>query len=354
MKRTWTRWLPAAVVPAVIAAGVLAGSLPAGAADPLPAKTPEQVLAFMAEHNVKALSGTLEQTSNLGLPQLPEAGPSPTADGDDWLELLTAPHEARVYLDGPENARLQVMDRMAERDAVRQGNELWLYDSKDNTATHVTAPDHEAHEPPPGHEMPTPEVIAQKLLAAVDPSTQLAVEEDVQVAGRAAYNLVATPRATDTLVASVSVAVDGQTGLPLAVEVRAKGQEDPAFRTAFSSLALETPDPALFKFTPPPGATVEEVVLEGHEGRHGEHGDHDGKQHAKPSVTGSGWEAVVEIPAGAESRLDGVPLVQEAAVPVDGGRLFSTALVNVLLADDGRIFAGAVPLERLQAAAAAR
>jgi len=37
---------------------------------------------------------------------------------------------------------------------------------------------------------------------------------------------------------------------------------------------------------------------------------------------------------------------------VDGGRLLSTALVNVLLTDDGRLFAGSVPLERLQTAAA--
>jgi hypothetical protein len=39
-------------------------------------------------------------------------------------------------------------------------------------------------------------------------------------------------------------------------------------------------------------------------------------------------------------------------VPVQGGRLLSTALVNVLVLDDGRVVAGSVPLERLQAAAA--
>jgi hypothetical protein len=47
-------------------------------------------------------------------------------------------------------------------------------------------------------------------------------------------------------------------------------------------------------------------------------------------------------------------LLQQAAVPVPGGRLLSTALVNVLILDDGRVFAGSVPLERLQAAAVPR
>ncbi len=37
---------------------------------------------------------------------------------------------------------------------------------------------------------------------------------------------------------------------------------------------------------------------------------------------------------------------------VDGGRALSSTLVSVLITDDGRVFAGAVPVERLQAAAA--
>ena len=57
-------------------------------------------------------------------------------------ELLTGPHTARVYLDGPDNARIQVMDRMAERNAVRHGNEVWFYNSKDNTAAHMPAAGH--------------------------------------------------------------------------------------------------------------------------------------------------------------------------------------------------------------------
>ena len=137
--RTWLRWLPAAAVPAVIAAGALAGSLPASAGDPLPPKTPEQVLQLIAQHREPALSGTLEQSSELGLPELPKTGPG-TDSSNAWLELLTGPHTARVYLDGPDNARVQVMDRLAERNAVRHGNELWFYNSKDNTASHVQLP----------------------------------------------------------------------------------------------------------------------------------------------------------------------------------------------------------------------
>jgi hypothetical protein len=48
------------------------------------------------------------------------------------------------------------------------------------------------------------------------------------------------------------------------------------------------------------------------------------------------------------------PLLRQATVAVPGGRAISTSLLNVLLTDDGRMFVGSVPLERLQAAAAAR
>ena len=45
------------------------------------------------------------------------------------MELLSGSHTARVYIDGPAKARFQVMDMLAERDLVRNGNDLWLYNS---------------------------------------------------------------------------------------------------------------------------------------------------------------------------------------------------------------------------------
>jgi outer membrane lipoprotein-sorting protein len=390
MTAIWLRWTPAVAVPAVIAAGVLAGSLPASARDPLPEKTPAQVLAMIGQHQTKSFSGTVEQSSELGLPDVPQVGPTSGAGTGSLAELLTGPHSARVYIDGPTKARIQVMDRMAERDAVRQGNELWLYNSKDNTATHVTLPaaaskESRSHDMPAG--VATPEELAAKMLEKLDGSTDVAVAEDTEVAGRAAYNLVLTPRSAVTLVGSVAVAVDGENGLPLSVEVRARGQQEPAFRTAFSNLTLGAPDAALFNFSPPPGASVKEVAVpanpNGTKGQAdknrtgkdladknpaGRNTDNKNLRGHAPTVTGSGWERIVGIPAPSASapsesgesgkqsvdRLLNDPLLRQATVTVQGGRAISTSLVNVLLTDDGRTFVGSVPLERLQAAAAAR
>ena len=381
-------------VPAVIAAGVLAGSIPARAGDPLPEKSPAEVLALLGQHKVSTFSGTVEQSSDLGLPELPPAGPTsgPASAGGaaSLFELLSGGHTARVYMDGKAKARVQVVDRLAERDIVRRGNDVWFYSSKDNSTAHLTLPAFASDLPlyvpptagpqdpnvppaepdkPGGMHTHTPADIAGHLLAKVEPSTAVSIGEDVDVAGRTAYNLVLEPRTDATLVGKVAIAVDGETGMPLSVQVTARGASSPSFRAGFTSLSLDAPDDSLFTFAPPPGSPVKEL----------QYRDPDRwplnfrapgmiitpedlaalRQHpARPSVTGTGWETVVGIPAAAAggTLADSLlrdPLLSQAAVAVPGGRLLSTTLLNVLITDDGRIFAGMVQPDRLQAAASA-
>ena len=282
---------------------------------------------------------------------------------------------------------MQVMDRMAERDAIKNGKELWFYNSKDNTAAHAQLPADAADRHPahPGT-VPTPEELADKLLAKLDASTEVTVGPDTQVAGRAAYNLVLTPKSDTTLVESIAIAVDGEVGLPLGVELRARGQSEPAFSVAFTSLNLDAPDSSIFNFTPPPGATVKEIPLPDHKAGAATPPSDAAQRRlrsGRPSPEPAGnrcsnsprepsrfraWtspQAGAPDPATANplqpdpsapegTRSGAAALLEQAAVAVPGGRLVSTSLVNVLILDDGRILAGSVPLERLQAAAAQR
>ncbi|MBD1538613.1 hypothetical protein HC749_10580 [Arthrobacter sp. S13_S34] len=392
------RWVPAVAAPAVIAAGVLVGSIPARAGDALADKTPADVLALLAGHNTHTFSGTIEQASELGLPELPATGPSSGAASDDpaasAIEMLTGEHTARVFMDGKAKVRLQVVDRFAERNVIRRDDDVWFYSSRDNSTTHLTLPAHARDLPledqalpgtspdstspdstGPENTMvpPTPQELAAKFLAAADTTTAVSVGPDVQVAGRAAYNLVLEPRTGGTLVGMIAIAVDGETGMPLSVEVTARGAGEPAFRTGFTSLSLDAPDAALFNFVPPPGSTVEELQFQhpSHQaagprspGYPGAHTDPEQlaagiKDKAGSYLAGTGWETVVELPAesGAGAKLGTAlaqnPLLSQAAVVVPGGRLLSSALFNVLLTDDGRVFAGMVPADRLQAASSA-
>ena len=360
MRSARLRWLPALVVPAVIAAGALVGTSQAGAAVNLPDRTAEQVLTLMAQADVRAMSGTLRQTSELGLPQLPDEGPQASGGGPATavLDLLTGSHTARVYVDGPERLRAQVMDTLAERDLVRNGDDVWFYSSLENQAIHVSLPaDHEVgdHDRLTLEAVPTPEELARRLLAAADASTDITVGPDTTVAGRSAYDLLVRPRTTDTLVGQISVAVDSRTGLPLRVSITARGQEAPAFEVAFTTLDLAAPDASLFRFVPPEGASVRELSPAARAPMHRAQPGPLSSTAPEPRVIGEGWDAVVELPAGtAPPQLTRSPLLMELTRAVPGGRLLRTALVTVLLTDDGRVLAGSVPAQRLQTLAATR
>ncbi|SDI65425.1 Outer membrane lipoprotein-sorting protein [Arthrobacter subterraneus] len=355
-RKSWRQWTPAAIAAGAVGAAALVAPFSANAAVDLPDKTAAEVLALVQEKDVAAFSGTVEQTSNLGLPDLSALdaagggnGSPNDDDGGDTspasaaMELVTGSHTAQVYVNGPDQSRLQVLDQLEERNVIRNGDELWYYNSDENEALHATLGDHEK----PDGGTQAPHDLAAHFLEKVDPSTEVTVGSDRMVAGRAVYDLILTPRSAETLVGSVTVAVDGETGLPLGVAVAAAGSSDPAFSSAFTDISYEAPDESLFAFTPPDGATVTEVDPKDHQ--RGEHTHKETAEAEKPTVIGEGWDAVVVVPAGQQQIPEELA---QLSTPVDGGQLLSTTLVNVLLADDGRVLAGSVTVERLQAVAA--
>lgn len=341
------RWAPAVVIPVAIATAAIVTPLAAGAAD-LPVKSPSDVLRLVAASDTRSFSGTVEQTSDLGLPSLPSTSSgSQDASAADMLELALADHTAKVWVDGPTQVRVQVLDKLAERDAIRNGSDLWLYQSSGEKVSHATLPAHEQTAPTPDATATTPSQIAERFLDAVDPSTKVTLGDNVSVAGRDAYDLVLTPRTDQTLVGHVSIAVDGKTGIPLKVAVTPRGASAPGFEAGYTQFSDQKPDASVFAFTPPKGATVTEQKLP----TGGDAAKHAGT-HPRPTVTGEGWATVVALPAGsAPASVSGDPLFSQLTQPVDGGRALTSSLLSVLVTSDGRVLTGAVPVSTLQAAA---
>jgi outer membrane lipoprotein-sorting protein len=351
MTKKWLRWTPAVAVPVVIAGFAIAVPMSANASADLPEKSASELLQFVQASDVTALSGTVSQSSDLGLPDLSSLE---TDGGSDALELLTGDHEARVYLDAGVGARVQVLDSMAERDVISNGTDVWLYDSEQQTAVHSTVPQYEGVESTIPETVSTPAELAERFLAAIDPTTTVAVGSNTAVAGRDAYELVLSPKSDSTLIGSVAIAVDGETGVPLSVSVTADGGTAPAFSVGFSSVSFEAPDASLFEFTPPAGTEVteQEAPEQSATEQPGAEGDVTAE---KPTGTGTGWDAIVELPsrdAGADASLSDNPLLDQVMTATASGHVLQTALVSVLVTDDGRVFAGAVPAEALEAAAA--
>ncbi|MCU1422174.1 MAG: hypothetical protein JWN36_1825 [Microbacteriaceae bacterium] len=356
-----TRWIPAAAAVVVVAAGAIAVPIAANATADLAPKNAEQVLALMGSSKEDTFSGTVTTTTSLGLPSLPSVGGSAGSDSSGLssiLSMLSTPQNVRVYVDGPTKQRVQVLTNMAEQDVIHNGTDVWAWDSKKQTVEHTTlASRTETPKPTATH---SPADIAHQLVTKLKGSTNLSVGTTVKIDGRDTYTLVLTPKVSDTLVKNVSISVDAQSGLPLAVTANARGQKDPAVSVAFSKIDLSTPAASLFDFTAPKGAKVTEHVAPSHQSVKSRPGpvspDIDKN---KPTVVGTGWDAVVVTPANAQlvAGLGSASVAKQLGAlttAVPEGRVFHTSLVNVLLTTDGRVIAGSVSVDRLEAVASTK
>jgi len=352
-----TRWaVPVGAV--VVVGGVLAGSMisVAEASPPLPARTPAQLLAAVAgTTSAPPLTGTVVETASLGLPALPGTG-NPTS----LSSLLTGSHTINVWYADPGHYRLSVPQTGSESDIIRNGSSTWLWESDSNTVTHATVTPHQARpamkKPSSGPPL-TPQQAANQILAKVGPTTAVSVDSNVTVAGEAAYQLVLKPKTSDSLIGQVRIAIDGQRGVPLRVQVFAKGAQSPAIQVGFTSVSFVKPAAANFAFSPPAGAKVEQQTL-------------GTRQASGPAANdsftiGHGWLSVADLPSamavpakGASNSGSGsndlgsgdtnavVGALLRSATPVSGswgsGKLLRTSVMSVLILGNGRMLAGPV------------
>ncbi len=353
------RWaVPAGAL--IITGGVLAGSLisVAQASPGLPSRTPAQLLAQVADSTTPPLTGTVVETASLGLPSLPG-----TASPTSIASLLTGSHTVNVWYAGPRHFRLAVPGPLNETDVITDGDTAWLWQSTANTVTQYALPAR-GSAPQPTTPALTPQQAAQQVLATVGPTTTVSVDSNVTVAGQAAYELVLAPKDARSLVGQVQIAVDGRNGVPLRLQVYARGASTPAFQVGYTAIQFVTPDPAELTFTPPPGAKVTKESL----GRRPSSAPSG--QLSDVSTIGSGWLTVLDAPSAGLTTPGGKPASGKiasgdsgavlnallgSATQVSGswgsGRLLQTSLVSVLITDSGRVFVGAVQPSVLYAAA---
>jgi outer membrane lipoprotein-sorting protein len=277
----------------VATAGVIAGlQIPAAQASPvLPARTPAQLLAqISSDAQVPPLTGTVVESTSLGLPQLPAAG-SPTS----ITSLLTGSHTVKVYYQDASHFRLAVPQPEAETDVIGDGAKTWLWDSASNSVTEFVAPAKGTHPQKKLPQLPalTPQQAANQVLKAVGQTTLISLQSNVMIAGEPAYQLILAPKDHRSLVGKVQIAVDAKYGMPLRVEVFAKGAKSPAFQVGYTALQFTAPAPANFAFTPPPTASVKVVNL----GRDSKPAPGTRPQETSGFATfGKSWLTVAELP----------------------------------------------------------
>jgi outer membrane lipoprotein-sorting protein len=355
-----SRWaVPAGAL--VVIGAVLAGSLisVAQASPGLPPRTSAQLLAQVADSVTPPLTGTVVETAALGLPSLPG-----NSDPTSVAALLTGSHTVRVWYAGPRHFRVAVPESLSETDVITDGNTAWLWQSTANAVTEYSLPAKAAAPDTALTVAPlTPQQAAQQVLAAVGQTTTVRTDSNVTVAGRAAYELVLAPRDPRSLIGQVDIAIDGRDGVPLRLQVFARGASSPAFQVGYTAIQFATPAAADLTFSAPPGAKITHQNLTAPAG--------SGQRPGDVSTIGSGWLAVLDLPsAGLTTPGASVPAsgsgysgdsaavlnaLLKSATPVSGtwgsGKLLQTSLISVLITGSGRMFVGAVRPSVLEAAA---
>ncbi|MEV2253070.1 DUF2092 domain-containing protein [Streptomyces sp. NPDC050147] len=394
------------VVPVAVAgvAAATIGLVPALATsgDPkLPDVTAQELIEKIAASDTERLSGTVKISTDLGLPSFGgdmaggfapgggsggedgEGGEGSAADPRSKLmELATGTHTLRVAADGPDKQKLSVLDDAAEYSLIHNGDDVWAYDSKSNEAYHSKSAG-KAGDSGKGSgkgsgekDLPkgvpsTPKELADEALKAVDDTTSVKVDGTAQVAGRDAYRLVIKPKQSGSTVGQITVAVDSETGTPLKFTLTPSGGGSAVVDAGFTKVDFGKPAASTFDFTPPKGAKV----TEGDDAKAEEHGFKDGGKEFKGdkdmeglndlNVIGEGWTSIaeLELPGG-----QGIPTGGSGDVPPDAQRLldslgdkvsgefgsgtvFKTRLINALITEDGKVYAGAVTKDALVKAA---
>jgi hypothetical protein len=378
---------------AVLVVGVTVPGVGASAGDELPDRTAAQLLTDLQGAEASALQGSVAIDADLGLPALPQSpAAGPHDSGITVTDLLDGRTTMKVW-QSSDGARVAVTEDFGEIDVISDRTQVWIWSSADQSVVHALAPtpaqldqaqEHEGSDlQPPGAptwgqtdpnaafaEL-TPAELSAQVLAAVDPSTEVTTGPEVRVANRPAYQLVLTPRDSDTLIASVTIAIDAAERVPTRVTVTSAATGKPALTAGFTEVSCTAPDPEIFTFTPPEGAEVTEHdwSANGSNQAPGERPQADASA-AMPQVVGQGWSSVLVLPtAGLPTPGPTDPAGQDPAAGADlaswittlpevsgswgTGRLLTSHLFSVLVLDDGRMLVGAVDGDALQHAAEA-
>ena len=375
------RWAGPPTGVAVTAAVVAGLQIPSAQASPtLPARTPAQLLAEVgSDASLPPLTGTMVESTSLGLPQLPQVG-----NATSLTSLLTGSHTIKIYYQNAKKFRVAIPQPESEIDLIRNGTTAWLWNSTENSVTKFNLPANgKGKVSPPKSELPstplTPQQAANELLKAVGQTTVVSVEANVMVAGEPSYQLVLAPKDDRSLVGKVTIAVDAKYDVPLRVQVFAKHTASPAFQFGYTAIQFTAPASANYDFTPPAGASVNVVNGSGDSEKSaaGQKSDSSGF-----GSFGTSWLTVVELPqqdlmkgfgagglpssssstatgtSGPSSVMGGdsqavLSNLLGAAKPVHGawgsGTLLTTSLFSMLMTN-GEVYIGAVEPSVLYAA----
>jgi len=236
------RWL------VLLGAVALLASLPAlVAAVPVTVRplSAAELLAKVRASAAVPYQGYAESRAGLGLPDLPAVGRQ--------AALLGGTSRIRAWVASPTDWRVDELTPIGERDLYHDASGTLEWDSGSHRVERTVG------EPVVRFARPAdllPPELGRRLAAAAS-AGEVRLGSPRRVAGVNALGLRISPRSPATTVGRVDLWADPSSGLPVRVELTARGAGVPIVVTSFLDLRQSRPSGRAVRFEVPPGAVVE-------------------------------------------------------------------------------------------------
>ncbi|MBO0867109.1 MAG: hypothetical protein J2P15_00950 [Micromonosporaceae bacterium] len=205
---------------------------------------PDQLFQLVRGSARQPYQGFALSTGTAGLPALPQL--------TSVSRLLSGQTQLRAWYAAPDRWRVDTLNEGDEHGlyAGPDGQQtLWDYGANQITEVTGTAP----VRLPRAADLVPPDLGRRLLGDARPPTDRLTALPAKRIASISAPGLRVTPSDPQSTLGRVDLWADPATGLPLQVEVAAKGVPTPVLSTRFLDLARTAPDPAVL--VPPPVRT---------------------------------------------------------------------------------------------------
>lgn len=212
----------------VAAAAALLAALPTIVANRPTANATVSVAAVLGSAT-QPYSGYVRAQAELGLPSLPALG--------DVTSLLSGTTDIRAWYQAPDDNRVDVVDTVGERDVYQTPGGTFTWDYGTNLLTEITG-EQPVRLPRAGDLLPPD--LARRVLA-MDPVDSVVPLPTRRVAGIDAAGLRLRPKDPATTVEQVDIWADPANGLPLRVEITARGGTRPILESQFMDITLGPP-----------------------------------------------------------------------------------------------------------------
>ncbi len=363
-----------ASVPTVIAVGSITGAfvypqIVSASVPSLPNISASKLISMALKPSKEVYSGTITENGNIGIPsQLLDAIPSSSSSGLTSLltQAVSGTTTFSFWRNNSKEFRLQVPSPKGENDLYFANGVAWAWDSTTNTATNLKLPSgiHSIHSQVGVKNASmtalTPSVIASKLLTHLPVGATTSVTTSQFVAGRPAYTLVLNTNDPNSLIKSISFAVDSSTGQPVGISVDSTMSSSPAFSVQYQSISFTVPSASTLQFAPPAGATIKTAsgLIGLGKNIHATHTPVGGVSHnttKKPAPVhslGTGFSRVMifEPSPGAAGKLSNPTLTSmlklagtKVSTSYGTGTVVSTNLMSAFIGSNGTVAVGAVP-----------